>query len=60
VCILMGTWTSVLIIKVSLLVWCTDFRGLNVCTPIQLGLWKVSMCNSSVLIELSSFSDSTC
>ena len=30
---------SVQIIKVSLLVRCPDFRGLNVCTLIQMGPW---------------------
>ena len=41
----MGPWTSVLIIKVSLLVRCPDFRDVNVCTIIQMGPW------TSVLIS---------
>ena len=48
----MGPWTSVLIIKVSLLVRCPDFRGLNVCTLIQMGPWtSVLIIKVSLLVR---------
>ena len=51
-----GPWTSVLIIKVSLLVRCPDFRGLNVCTLIQMGPWiSVLIIKVSLLVRCPDF-----
>ena len=52
----MGPWTSVLIIKVSLLVRCPDFRSLNVCILIQMGPWtSVLIIKVSLLVRCSDF-----
>ena len=50
----MRPWTSVLIIKLSLLVRCPDFRGLNVCTLIQMGPWT-----SVLIIKVSAHTQQT-
>ena len=49
-------YQSVLIIKVSLLVRCPDFRGLNVCTLIQMGPWtSVLIIKMSLLVRCPDF-----
>ena len=46
----MGPWTSVLIIEVSLLVRCPDFKG-TVCTLIQMGPWTSILIITVTLLE---------